>query len=170
MTRLRGGLHLAIVVHLIGCGGEVHPSNPASDGAPRTEDSSGDSIEGQSDALDSDVSTDQAAVSDAEVSTDRAAASDTNLPCQTQNADGGLTALQYADWLCEAIFVCTDGDAGDIGGACFVSVSESLMGKSPTGCVSACLAILGPIQSATGPACQGLSLDNPPPECVAAFQ
>jgi hypothetical protein len=39
-------------------------------------------------------------------------------------------AFQRADLVCEALFVCTYGDAGDIGGACFISLDESLRGES----------------------------------------
>ncbi len=96
------------------------------------------------------------------------------LPCETQDAGADPSGFQYADLVCEALFVCTYGDAGDIGGACFLSLEKSLGGKSPTGCLAPCLAILGPLQGplqgSDAAACQGLSLSNLPPECTAAFR
>jgi hypothetical protein len=141
---------------LVGCGGEVRHS--ASKGA------------GPSGA---DAATDAAADAAADAATP-AATDAATLACQTQDAGADPSALQYADLVCEALFVCTYGDAGDVGGACFIALDESLRGKSPTACLTACLAILGPLQGplqgSDAAACQGFSLSNLPPECAAAFR
>jgi hypothetical protein len=141
---------------LVGCGGRVRPS--ASESA------------GPSGA---DAPTDAAVWPDLEAEAPDAE-SEATLPCETQDAEAGPSALQYADLVCEALFVCTYGDAGDIGGACFVSLAESLREKSPTACLAVCLAILGPLQGpqqgSDAAACQGFSLSNLPPECAAAFR
>jgi hypothetical protein len=154
-----------------GCGGKVRPSasESAGPGAEAATDAAvwTDVVADSSDAESQDAS---AWASDA---TD-AIPGEGTLLCETQDAGVGPSALQYADWVCEALFVCTYGDAGDIGGACFISLDESLRGKSPTACLAACLAILGPLQGplqgSDAAACQGFSLSNLPPECTAAFR
>jgi hypothetical protein len=73
---------------------------------------------------------------------------------------GGETLAQFV----------TGGTSGT--GGCFLTALQAASAKQENqACFDTCMVTLGRIQDAQdAAACQGLSLENLPPECAAAFQ
>jgi hypothetical protein len=154
---------LAAFIVLAGCGGRSLGPN---------------AIEGGATSMGSDASDSATAAIDAQgeafVGTKDASTSEAGEPCDVEGgwdaSSGVAPSSEYADVLCGKRMMCTGDDAAvqSTFSSCVAQVTQSVQGKAPTGCFSACLAFL--LQVDGGDACGMFADDNLPLECASAFQ
>jgi hypothetical protein len=165
-TRVDRAPYSIVFVLLAGCGGQIRPSPHPSDGGPGLADASSD---GTAEANDGTAEANDAPA-------------EAQSTCEPLDAASGFTVMQYADYLCTALFFCTDAGGETVGQfvtggtsgmrGCFVTTFQGVSAKQENqSCFDACMLTLGRIQEAQdAAACQGLSAESLPPECAAAFQ